>query len=350
MRVSGAGFVKERIFAAGETRGVLTAPVTGGSTEYTVQLALINASGVTITAGQTAVAVTPGGDVAVEPRCATLRITNETLPTGKVGTPYSTQMQATGAIGPVTWSNPNGTLPAGLSINPQTGLISGTPTTTIQRFIAIQAVSGSDVTFRNYLFTVEPGLVINTTSLPPADSGVAYLATLTASGASTTPTWSVVSGTLPGGISLSGVGALSGTPTEVGTFSFRVRASAGGETALRDLQLQVRAGLPFTVRVEMRNFNAFGTPFVATVTADKPFFTRDDTGGACVFDSQRDTPLGVVRCSLSQPRGASATFTVQTTARFQWLTPGCGTAAACTVLFDDPNPAVRSRNVSLDFN
>jgi len=351
MRVAGAGFIKERIFAAGETRAVLTAPVTGASTEYTVQLAVLNASGVALTAGDTTIAVTPGGDVAVEPRCGTLRITNESLPTGKVGTPYSAQMAATGAIGPVTWSNPNATLPAGLSINPQTGLISGTPTTTIQRFIAIQAVSGSDATFRNYLFTVEPGLVITTSSLPAADSGVAYLATLTASGASSTPTWRVVSGTLPGGISLSSVGALSGTPTQSGTFSFRVQASAGGETALRDLQLQVRGGLPFTVRVEMRNFNIAANSFVATVTADRPFFTREDTGGACVFDSRRDTALGVVRCSLSLPRGSSATFTVQATgARFQWLTPGCGTAAACTVLFDDPNPTTRSRNVSLDFN
>jgi hypothetical protein len=154
----------------------------------------------------------------------------------------------------------------------------------------------------------------------------------------------VVSGALPGGISLSSVGALSGTPTQSGTFSFRVQASAGGETALRDLQLQVRGGLPVTVRVEMRNANAFGNPFLATVTADRPFFTRDDTGGACVFDSQRDTFLGVVRCSLSLPRGSSATFTVQTTTFWRWLTPGCGTAAACTVLFDV------SKNVSLDFN
>jgi subtilisin family serine protease len=349
MRVSGGGFVKERIFAASETRGVLTAPVTGASTEYKVELARIDAGGVVIQAGDTTIAVTPGGDVAVEPRCGTLRITTETLPRGKVGRPFSAQMEATGALGLVTWSNPNATLPPGLSINPQSGLISGTPTVESSRLIAIVATSGPDTTSRSYQIVIDPTLTITTTSVPNADSGRAYTASLQASNFTTTPTWSLASGTLPPGIALGSGGVLSGTPTQSGTFSFRVQASADGDTAERELQIVVRGALPFTVRVEMRAFNFVAIPFLATVVADRSPFVREDTGGACVFDSRRDGTF-VVRCSLSLPRGSSATFTVQTMARWLWLTPGCGTAAACTVLFDDPNPGIRSRNVSLDFN
>jgi hypothetical protein len=46
-----------------------------------------------------------------------------------VGVPLSIQVQASGGDGHYTfsWSSPRGNLPKGLSVNPSTGLISGTP-------------------------------------------------------------------------------------------------------------------------------------------------------------------------------------------------------------------------------
>ena len=62
---------------------------------------------------------------------ATLVISNTSpITAGQVGVPYSFALQATGGTGTYTsWANSSGTLPAGLTLNTSTGVISGTPTT-----------------------------------------------------------------------------------------------------------------------------------------------------------------------------------------------------------------------------
>src|ERR1700751_3181348 len=58
---------------------------------------------------------------------APLQVTPSVLPGGTVATPYSTSVQATGGVQPYTWSVASGQLPAGLSLNPGSGEITGTP-------------------------------------------------------------------------------------------------------------------------------------------------------------------------------------------------------------------------------
>ncbi|HEX3617445.1 MAG TPA: Ig domain-containing protein [Solirubrobacteraceae bacterium] len=60
---------------------------------------------------------------------APLAVTTSSLPGGTQGTAYpSALLAATGAWGVYSWSVSSGSLPAGLSLNSQTGVISGTPT------------------------------------------------------------------------------------------------------------------------------------------------------------------------------------------------------------------------------
>jgi Putative Ig domain len=61
----------------------------------------------------------------------TLAITTTTLPSGSVGASYTATLRATGGTTPYTWSLASGTLPAGLSLNSSTGVISGVPAATV---------------------------------------------------------------------------------------------------------------------------------------------------------------------------------------------------------------------------
>ena len=72
-------------------------------------------------------------------------ITTDTLPNGKVGEAYSQTLSADGTT-PITWSVENGDWPTGLSLNKDTGEISGTPTAAGTSTFTVKATNsaGSD--------------------------------------------------------------------------------------------------------------------------------------------------------------------------------------------------------------
>lgn len=63
------------------------------------------------------------------PLPSSLTITTTGLPGGPVGTAYSAPLASTGGTGIKSWNISAGTLPAELTLDPSTGVISGTPTT-----------------------------------------------------------------------------------------------------------------------------------------------------------------------------------------------------------------------------
>ena len=150
---------------------------------------------------------------------ATLQITTTSpLTNGSLNSPYSATLQSTGGTGQITWSLITGTLPTGLSLNATTGVISGTPTEAISADLTFQAAdSGTpQQSVQTSLNLTIDGttLAITTTSLLNPLVGESYSQTLQFTGGTAPFTWSVLSGTLPAGLSLdSSTGTITGTPT-----------------------------------------------------------------------------------------------------------------------------------------
>jgi len=111
----------------------------------------------------------------------------------------------------VTYTIVSGTLPNGISLA-SNGVITGTPTNSQQSVTFRATDSGGNTADRTILFNQKP--VWTTTSLANATSGIAYSQTLaTTDDTAVARTYSLVSGTLPSGLSLSSAGVISGTPS-----------------------------------------------------------------------------------------------------------------------------------------
>ena len=94
------------------------------------------------------------------------------LPTGVIGAAYTQTLAASGGQTPYTWAITSGSLPAGLTLNPSTGTISGTPTATGSSTFTVLATDANQATAsKNMTLSI-------VTTLP---NNIAPLATVTAS-------------------------------------------------------------------------------------------------------------------------------------------------------------------------
>jgi hypothetical protein len=192
--------------------GVLAGtPVAAGAS--TVTVAVVDESGQQATRQLTIVVRAP------------LAVAAISLPAATQGRAYAAQLVATGGDGVYTWALEGGALPTGVVLTAG-GAVTGTPAIGGEFTFTAQVTDGADrVATRSLSLTVERAPTIQTGSLPAGDVGEPYAAQLVATGGTGAYTWSVTDGTLPAGLTLSASGAISGTPTVVGSSTFTVRVS-----------------------------------------------------------------------------------------------------------------------------
>jgi hypothetical protein len=274
-------------FAAGQVGGAYTGSLaaTGGTTPltYSVTGALpaglqLNPStgavtGTTTVAGQytfQAIVTDANGAIASVPVTVAiagpaLAIATPSLPATQPGSVYAQTLTASGGVPPYIWSIAAGALPDGLALS-AAGLLSGATTAagTSTFTLAVTDSVGQKVT-REYSIVVGGALAIATATLADAVQGIAYSATMAASGGAPPYAFFLSVGGLPAGLSLSRDGTLSGTPTAAGTFNFSVAVSDTQRVATQSLQLVVHQPLRFETTA-LPQAQA-GSPYTAQVTA-----------------------------------------------------------------------------------
>ena len=256
-------------FAPGETMKTISVVVPGqtlaANTQFSVQLS--NASGATIADGTGAGLIQPWAVVLP----AAPVISSAATASGTVGTAFSYQIVASGS--PTSYSATG--LPAGLTVNAASGVISGTPTSAATSTVTMNAANagGSGAKVLTITVTAAPVVVtapvISSAATANGKVGTAFSYRIVASG---TPTSYSATG-LPAGLTVNATsGVISGTPTAVATSTVTLRATNAGGSGTKSLIVTVTAATPATgnLTVVQTIQNDWGTGFTAQVVISNP--------------------------------------------------------------------------------
>ena len=238
--------------------------------------------------------------VAVAVTITTARLNDALLSTGG---PYVQQLAANV---PGSWAITGGSLPPGLALNGESGVVSGTPTTTGTFAFTVLFTDGAapaHVATRPFVIRIGEALALFPTLFDPV-FGVAFSSGIPTQGGVGALTWTIDSGVMPPGLSFDTTsGAITGTATAVGSFPITVTVKDSGvprNSVSRGYSVSVHPPLglnPTDMRVSLtadQNPVAAGTTLTYTLVA-----ANAGTSQANGVTATQTLPPGVVLLSLS---------------------------------------------------
>ena len=199
-------------------------------------------------------------------------------PPAFAGQPYSLQLTPTGgdSTKPYTFTlDPQSVpLPAGLTMS-AAGLISGTPTQSgpFQLTLDVSQPSGPRGSSPIYIYMlVNPAapVVLNLLpqNLPGGMVNQFYSQQVSATGGTGAVTFSLISGQLPYGLTLSPAGLISGVPTMSGNFGFSVYAvDSGTGSGSRSYSVTIGSNQPITFQTGPLPQSTVNQPYSQMITA-----------------------------------------------------------------------------------
>jgi hypothetical protein len=259
--VNGGGITVNSITFTSPTSITLNITVAGNAATGARTITVTNPDGQSVTS-------TSGILTINNSSCPTITLSPTTLSDGAVSSPYNQSITASGGALPYTYIVASGALPNGLSLS-SSGLLSGTPSAGGTFNFTVTATDNNGCTgSQPYTLHITgcSTITISPSTLPDDTVGIIYNQTISASGGTSPYSFTVTSGLLPSGVTLSSAGVLSGTPTGSGTSSFTVTATdASACTGNQSYSLTINAsggssislttlGSPYT-----QNFNTLAS-------------------------------------------------------------------------------------------
>jgi hypothetical protein len=264
----------------------------------------------------------------IDPRPAPFVATPGDLPAAwTIGRTLAAAGAASGGTAPFQWSVASGDLPGGISLDPQTGSLSGTPDATGNFSFSIDAYDAWGVkSSASDSITINVAPAVPAATLPAWTATCPYGSAIESSGGTPPLTFDVASGDVPPGMTLGSGGLLEGVPTTPGSYTFDARVTdAAGATATGSISVTINPE-PAITTTDLRPWTE-GRPYDQTLgsSGGTPPLTWSVASGALPVDAPIDATNGAITgtalaagdytfvAQVTDAAGATATQTVTMT-------------------------------------
>jgi hypothetical protein len=194
-------------------------------------------------------------ELTIHPELAPVQILTREACLARAGSPYTLALSASGGYPPYTWELVEGELSAGLALEPEKGLLAGTPESAgvFEVKLTVRDAENKgpaeDLILKGSILTAEnvTRLEITTRAIPILLAGRPAELAFACEGGRAPYRWQCDQ--LPEGLSLDN-GRLSGTPVKAGSYTLDLRVlDSSGQQAEQSFPLNVKRMVPFWMMV-----------------------------------------------------------------------------------------------------